>query len=64
VRGKPLTDLEEALGTPVDKLKTCIGARKFVLRVLPELSYLFGVPALLTQRQAASAGKEISLSLR
>ncbi|THV12725.1 DEAD/DEAH box helicase [Rhizobium rhizophilum] len=62
VRGKPLTDLEEALGTPADKLKTCIGARKFVLRAIPELGYLFGVPALLTQRLAASDGKELSLS--
>jgi hypothetical protein len=58
VRGRPLTDLQEALGTSAGKLKTCIGARKFVVRVLPELSYLFGVPALLKQRRNAAEGKE------
>ncbi|CAN7724395.1 DEAD/DEAH box helicase [Mesorhizobium caraganae] len=62
VRGKPLTHFEEALGIPTDKLKTCIGARKFVLRVLPELGYLFGVPALLKQRQNASEDKDEALS--
>jgi hypothetical protein len=61
VRGHPLTDLEEALGTPADKLKACLGARKFVLRVVPELGYLFGVPALLKQRQSAAEGKEATL---
>ncbi len=62
VQGKPLTKLEEALGTPTDNLRKCIGARKYVLRVLPELSYLFGVPALRKQRQNASEGKVESLS--
>ncbi|MGJ4889314.1 DEAD/DEAH box helicase [Bradyrhizobium sp. HKCCYLRH3099] len=62
IGGHPLTDLEKALGTPVTKLKTCLGARKFVIRVLPELSYLFGVPSLLKQRQGAAEGKEVRLS--
>ena len=57
-----MNNLTKEISQSLDKLKTCIGARKFVLRVLPELGYLFGVPALLTQRQAASAGKEVSLS--
>lgn len=58
VQGYPLTDLQKELGTPDDRLKSCIGARKFVLRVLPELSYLFGVPALLMQRRYAAVGNE------
>jgi hypothetical protein len=62
MKGKPLSDLELALDTPADKLKTCIGARKFVLRVLPELSYLFGVPALLRQRQKADDNESADLS--
>jgi hypothetical protein len=62
MKGKPLSDLELALDTPADKLKTCIGARKFVLRVLPELSYLFGVPALLRQRQNADDNEPAVLS--
>lgn len=62
MQGKPLSDLELGLDMPADKLKTCIGARKFVLRVLPELSYLFGVPALLRQRQSAYDGESAALS--
>lgn len=62
MKGKPLSDLELALDTSVDKLKTCIGARKFVLRVLPEISYLFGVPALLRQRQKADDNEPAVLS--
>jgi DEAD/DEAH box helicase len=62
MQGKPLRDLEIALDTPAEKLKTCIGARKFVLRVLPELSYLFGVPALLRQRQSAGVDEPAVLS--
>lgn len=63
VRGHPLTDLQKSLGTSTEKLKTCIAARKFVLRLLPEISYLFGVPALLRQRQNAAEGNEaITLS--
>ncbi|BDW95906.1 hypothetical protein MACH10_15910 [Thalassospira tepidiphila] len=47
MRGKPLCELEKALGTNPDKLKTCDRARKFALRIVPEISYLFGLPALL-----------------
>ena len=53
--GKPLCKLEAALGTPADKLKTCDGARKFVLRIVPELAYLFGLPVQLLQRAEADA---------
>lgn len=62
MQGKPMSDLELALGTPADRLKSCIGARKFVIRVLPELSYLFGVPALLQQRQIAQNDEPAVLS--
>ncbi|MEP7210091.1 MAG: hypothetical protein ABI740_04580, partial [Alphaproteobacteria bacterium] len=34
-----------------NKLGTCDGARKFVLRVVPELAYLFGLPLLIKQSQ-------------
>ena len=53
--GKPLCKLEAALGTPADKLKTCDGARKFVLRIVPELAYLFSLPTQLLQRTEADA---------
>ena len=59
--GRPLKDLQLALGTPVEKLKACLDARKFVLRVVPELAYLFGIPALLRQRQNVAAGGDVEL---
>lgn len=51
--GRPLTELQLALGTDADKLKTCVDARKFVLRVIPDLAYLFGIPAFLIQNRHA-----------
>lgn len=59
--GKPLKDIQAALGTPMQSLKACLDARKFVLRVVPELAYLFGIPALLRQRRNAAAGDEVEL---
>lgn len=56
MRGDPLCDLEVDLGTDPTKLKTCDGARRFVLRVVPEFSFLFGLPALLHER--AQIGRE------
>jgi superfamily II DNA/RNA helicase len=51
MRGEPLRQMELALGTDPTKLKTCDGARRFVLRVIPEFAFLFGLPALLHERQ-------------
>lgn len=56
MKGAPLKELELALGTAPQNLKTCIGGRRFVLRVIPELSFLFGLPALLHER--SQAGEE------
>ena len=47
--GQPLRDLEVALGVEPAKLKTCDGARKFVLRIVPSLAYAFSLPVLLMQ---------------
>lgn len=52
--GAPLKRLEAGLGVDPKKLKECNGARRFVLRIVPELSYLFGLPALLHQRRLAA----------
>ena len=59
--GKPLCDLEAALGTNPKKLKTCTRARRFVLRIVPDLVYLFGLPALLHQRKDAVDSKSTSV---
>ena len=47
--GRPLRDLEVALGVKPAKLKTCNGARRFVMKIVPNLAYAFSLPALLKQ---------------
>jgi hypothetical protein len=61
MRGDPLNELENVLGTDPRKLKKCDKARRFVLRIVPELSYLFGLPALLHERKQAKVDNPISL---
>ena len=57
--GRPLRDLEIALGVGPEKLKTCDGARKFVMRIVPNLAYLFSLPEKLVQRVAAENEREV-----
>jgi hypothetical protein len=57
MNGKPLSDLEMAVGTDWDDLGTCDKARKFVLRIVPELAYFCGIPLLLHQRRLKSKGQ-------
>lgn len=47
--GEALREIELATGTKQTLLKTCERARDFVSDVVPELSYLFGVPSLVAQ---------------
>jgi superfamily II DNA/RNA helicase len=61
MRGEPLSELEKVLGTAPKNLKTCNGARRFVLRVVPELSYLFGLPTLLHERAQANEDNPVPL---
>ena len=49
MNGRPLRDLEVALGVEPTKLKTCNGARKFVMKIVPNLAYAFSLPAQLKQ---------------
>ena len=49
--GEPISKLELAMGTNVDNLKVCVKARRFVLRVIPELAYFFGIPLLVHQHK-------------
>ena len=60
--GKPLKALELALGTPSGKLKTCNDARKFVLRIVPELAYLFSLPAQILQQNETNASEPKNIS--
>ena len=58
MKGAPLSDLELLLVNDARKIKKCIGARRFVVRVIPELSFLFGFPALLHERRLSEAELE------
>lgn len=49
MKGRPLRRLEIALGIDGTKLKTCDGARKFVIRIVPSLAHASGLPAMLKQ---------------
>lgn len=62
MRGDTLSEMELLLGTERNKLKTCDKARRFVLKIIPELSYLFGLPALLHRRFNASTEQSAYLS--
>jgi len=58
MKGSPLSDLELLLVNDARKIKKCIGARRFVVRIIPELSFLFGFPALLHERRQSEAESE------
>ncbi|WP_439359079.1 DEAD/DEAH box helicase [Bradyrhizobium sp. DASA03007] len=45
--GDTLATLEKIAGTPIAKIGKCERAREFVLRIVPELSYLHGILAQL-----------------
>ena len=52
MKGYPLCDLESALGVDQRKLKTCDGARKFVMRIIPNLAYVFRLPLTFLRHAA------------
>ena len=53
MKGRPLKVLEVAAGTDPGKVKTCDKARRFAVRIVPDLGYLFGLPGLLHARAQA-----------
>ena len=62
MKGKPLSELEAATGTEEGKLKTCDKARRFVVSIVPDLAYLFGLPALLHERAQATSDELVAMS--
>jgi hypothetical protein len=50
--------MEHSFGTPVDRLGKCEAAREFVLRVVPELAYLFGLCSQVARAMAAEGMPE------
>ena len=52
--GQPLRELEIVLGIDPTKLKTCNGARRFAMKIVPSLAYAFSLPVLLKQHFAST----------
>lgn len=44
MEGKPLVELERTFGTQENRFGRCGNAREFVLRLVPELAYIFTLP--------------------
>jgi hypothetical protein len=53
--GSTLAAIEHAFGTPLVRLGRCEAAREFVLRVVPELAYLFSLPSQIAQALGTEA---------
>ncbi len=60
--GKPLCDLERAIGTAESDIKTCETARHFVVRLAPDLAFVAGLPARIIAAKAAATGAEPVMS--
>ncbi|MCW0389921.1 DEAD/DEAH box helicase [Xanthomonas sacchari] len=56
IRGLPLVEIEREFGTQKSKIGCCENAREFVLRIVPELAYIFAMPDLVLQAKAHAAG--------
>lgn len=50
--GDSLSEIELIFGTPDHRIGKCENAREFVLRMIPELTYIFGLPAQIMRAQA------------
>ena len=56
--GKPLCDLERAIGTAEKDIKTCETARHFAVRLAADLAFVAGLPARVLAAKALAAGEE------
>jgi superfamily II DNA/RNA helicase len=56
--GNTLAAMERSFGTPVKRLAKCEAAREFVLRVVPELAYLYGLCSQVARALAAEGGPQ------
>lgn len=58
MHGKTLGDLELDYGTATNKLGNCENARKFVLKTVPDLSYICGLPEQVLRAIRKDTGEE------
>jgi superfamily II DNA/RNA helicase len=61
--GDTLADIERAFGTQEHLIGKCETAREFVLRVVPELAYAFGLAGQVVRALAAEKGEEVESAL-
>ena len=61
--GKPLCDLERAIGTAESSIKTCETARHFAVRLAADLAFVAGLPARILAAKALAAGEEPSIPI-
>jgi ATP-dependent RNA helicase DOB1 len=61
--GKPLCDLERAIGTKEHLIKTCETARHFAMRLVPDLAFVAGLPARILAAKAVAAGEEPAIPI-
>lgn len=55
--GDTFADLELAHGTKSHRIGKCESTREFVLRIVPELSYIFGLPGQVVRALTAERGE-------
>ena len=55
--GDTLEDLERVYGTTEQKIGKCESAREFVLRIVPELAFIFGTPAQIFRALKTSSSE-------
>lgn len=63
MKGKPLCDLERAIGTAERSIKTCETARHFAVRLAADLAFIAGLPARILAAKALAAGEEPSIPI-
>ncbi|MGO4309062.1 DEAD/DEAH box helicase [Pseudomonas sp. KB_15] len=56
--GHTLASMEASTGTPANKVGKCEFAREFVLRIIPELSYIFGLPNQIFRAITVDRGED------
>jgi hypothetical protein len=61
--GDTLADMERTFGTQERLIGKCEAAREFVLRIVPELAYIFGLPEQVFRALAVENGEQIDLPL-
>lgn len=63
IAGDTLAQMERVFGTKETRLGKCETAREFVLRLLPEISYIFSLPAQIFRAIAVENGQKPDMPL-